>query len=202
MKLGEGEFSYHRRSLLRSLMPMLVFVLPVELFVVHLLAYLFSPWSWLTWALLIVEIYAFFWVLGLYASLVTLPYRLEKTGLRLRNGVFAEGFVPYSQIVDVVRKESKAPDSSDGLQHSSEDDALYLATSGKTDVGLGLHAPITVRGFIKESKPASQIYLAADEPDRLASEIRQRVSELAVRPAGERQPGADEELLEGSGQQG
>lgn len=202
VRLEEGEFSYHRRSLLRSLIPMMVFVVPVELFVVHLLAYIFSPWGWLTWALLILEIYAFFWLLGLYASLVTLPYRLEETGLRLRHGVFAEGFIPYSQIAEVARKEGKAPSSTDGLQHAADEDALYLATSGKTDVALELHTPATVRGFIKESAWASRICLAADEPDRLASEIGKCINEPGVHCRGEHSSPPGQELLEASSQEG
>lgn len=180
-RLGHNEFSYHKRSLLRSLMPMFIFVLPVELFVVHLLAYLFSPWGWLTWTLLVLEIYAFFWLLGLYASLVTLPYRLEETGLRLRHGVFAEGFIPYAQITDSTRQKSKAPSSTDGLQHSAEEGAVYLAASGNTDVILRLNASISVRGFIKESNSASLVYLVADDPNRLAPAIRQRISSPAAR---------------------
>lgn len=202
VKLGEGEFSYHRRSLLRSLMPMLVFVLSVELFVVHLLVHLFSPWGWLTWTLLILEIYAFFWILGLYASLVTLPHKLEETGLRLRYGVFVEGFIPYSQIMDVTIKERKAPSNADALQHSVEDDALYLATSGKTHLALVLHAPATVRGFIGQSKLASHVYLAADDPDRLALEMDKRISDLAIHRGGGYTSVPGEELLEGSSQEG
>lgn len=202
VRLGDNEFSYHKRSLLRSLMPMLVFVLPVELFFVHLLAYLFSPWGWLTWALLVLEIYAFFWLLGLYASLITLPYRLEEMGLRLRHGVFAEGFIPYSQITDVVRKECRAPSSADGLQHAADEDALYLSASGKTEVVLRLNAPTTVRGFFKESKPASRVYLAVDDPKRLAAEIRQRISDPAAHPGSGQLPNSVKESLEGSSQRG
>lgn len=187
-RLGEGEFSYHKRSLLRSLMPMMIFVLPVELFIVHLFVYLLTPWEWITWALLILEIYAFSWLLGLYASLITHPYSLEETGLRLHHGVFAEGSIPYSQIMDVAREESKAPSYSDGLQHSFADDALYLATSGKTDVVLALNEPTSLRGFIRDSKPASYVYLAADDPRGLASGILERTEALAASTVGDGYP--------------
>ncbi|WP_047864556.1 YdbT family protein [Rubrobacter aplysinae] len=181
-KLSEGEFSYHKRSLLRSMIPMLVFVLPVELFVIHLLVYLFSPWTWLGWALLGVEVYAFFWILGLYATLVTLPYRLDETGLRLRHGVFAEGFIPYEEIKNVARKMHMAPRAGDGVQYDPNGDSLYLATSGKTDLMLTLYTSGSVRGFIKESRPASRIHLAADEPGRLALEIDRRIGAPAAGP--------------------
>lgn len=177
VRIPNDEFSYHKRSLLRSLMPMLVLVLPVELLVVHLLVYGLSPWAWMSWVLVGLEIYAFFWILGLYATLVTLPYRLEDTGLRLRYGLFAEAFVPYEQIEHVVRKERQAPSSGDGLQHDPEEDSLYLAASGKTDITLYLRSPKSALGFVKESKSASCFHLAADEPERFTLEIHRRIDD-------------------------
>ena len=83
-------------------MPALIVSAPMELLVVHLLALAFSPWGWLKWALLALGVYAILWLLGLYASLVALPHRLEGEGLRLRHGVLAEGFVPYGEIETVA----------------------------------------------------------------------------------------------------
>lgn len=197
VRLLDNEFSYHKRSLLRSLLPMLVFVLPIELLVLHLLLYAFSPWAWLIWAVLALEIYAFFWVLGIYAALVTLPYRLEGKGLMLRYGIFAEGSIPYEEIRDVMKEERSAPSSGDGLQHDPYEESLYLATSGKTDLALVLYAPRSLRGFVKESEPAYRIYLAADEPGRLASELRRRISNVAVNSDPDRPPQASMDPAEG-----
>jgi len=96
VKLTNHEFAYHKRSLLRAIVPLLVVSGPVELLVVHVLALAFSPWWWLKWALLVLGAYATLWLLGLYASLVALPHRLEVEGLRLRYGLLAEGFLPLS----------------------------------------------------------------------------------------------------------
>ncbi len=93
--LASNEFGYHKRSMLCEIMPLLMVAAPMELAVVRLLAHAFSPWEWLRWAILVLEIYAILWLLGLYASLVTMPHRLEEKGLCLRYGVFAGGFVPY-----------------------------------------------------------------------------------------------------------
>jgi len=175
VKCVDDEFAYHRRSLLRAIMPVVIVTSPVELLVVHLLAQAFSPWGWLKWALLALGVYAILWVFGLYASLVALPHRLEERGLRLRQGVFAEGFIPYAEIEDAVGTQRKAPNSGDGLSYVPEEDALYLATGGKTDAALRLLAPRSMRGFLKETEPASRIHLAVDEPDRFVRELRQRM---------------------------
>ena len=172
---ADDEFGYHKRSALRAIMPLLVVSAPMELVVVHLLAQAFSPWGWVRWALLALGVYSIFWLLGFYASLVTLPHRLEEAGLRLRYGAFAEGFVPYEEIEDVTRIDRKAPKRGDGLSHASEEDALYLVVGVKTSITLRLRTPRSVRSFLKESAPARLVHLAADEPDRLARELRRRV---------------------------
>jgi hypothetical protein len=93
-RLAENEFAYHKRSMLQTIVPLVVVTSSVEVLVVHLLAYAFFPWVWVKWALLALRLYAIFWLLGFYASLVTLPHGLEESGLRLRYGTLARGFVP------------------------------------------------------------------------------------------------------------
>ena len=197
VRLADHEFAYHRRSLMRAIVPMVIVTSPVELLVVHLLAQALSPWGWLKWALLALGVYAIFWLLGLYASLVALPHRLERTGLRLRQGVFAEGFVPYGEIENVERTGRKAPTFGDGLSHVTEEDALYLTTGGKTDFALRLRAPRSVRGFLKETEPASRIHLAVDEPDRFVRELRQRIEASVSRSDGEHSFVANKAPIEG-----
>ena len=72
---------------------MVAFTTPVELLVLELRA----PRVWLRISLLALGHYALFWIFGLYASLVTLPHRLEENSLRLRYGALAEGFVSLSE---------------------------------------------------------------------------------------------------------
>jgi hypothetical protein len=85
------------------------------------------------------------------------------------------GIIPYAEIEDAVGTQRKAPNSGDGLSYVPEEDALYLATGGKTDAALRLLAPRSMRGFLKETEPASRIHLAVDEPDRFVRELRQRM---------------------------
>jgi hypothetical protein len=197
VRLADHEFAYHRRSLMRAIVPVVIVTSPVELLVVHLLAQALSPWAWLKWALLALGVYAILWLLGLYSSLVALPHRLEERGLRLRHGLFAEGFVPYEEIKTALRKERKAPNSGDGLSHGPGEDALYLSTGGKTDVALCLRAPRSMRGFLKETEPASRIHLALDEPDRFVRELCQRIETSVSGSDGEHSFVANKAPIEG-----
>jgi hypothetical protein len=56
---------------------MVAFTTAVELLVLELLA----PRVWLRISLLVLGLYVLLWIFGLYASLVTLPHRLEESGL-------------------------------------------------------------------------------------------------------------------------
>jgi hypothetical protein len=191
------EFAYHKRSLLRAIMPLLAVSAPVELAVVHVLALAFSPWWWLKWVLLVLGVYATLWLLGLYASLVALPHRCEEKGVRLRYGLLAEGFIPYADILDMVGTPRKAPHPGDGLSCVPEEDALYLATGGKTDAALRLRAPRSLRGFLKETGPASRIHLAVEEPDRLVRELRRRIETPVLGSGIEHPVAAKEAPIEG-----
>ena len=192
VRLTNEEFAYHKRSLLRAIVPLVVVSAPVELILVHVLALAFSPWWWLKWALLVLGAYATLWLLGLYASLVMLPHRLEEEGLRLRYGLLAEGFFPYQEIETASRKELAAPTSGDGLSRDSGGETIYLASGGKTDVSLRLRVPRSMSGFSKDTEPALRVCLAVDEPDGFVRELRLRIGTPTRNPSsvpGERMIG-------------
>ena len=197
VRLADDEFAYHARSILRAILPMVILTYPIELLVVDLLAQAWSPWGWMKRALLVLGVYAILWLLGLYASLVALPHRLEENGLRLRHGVFAEGFVSYGEIEEAARAGRRAPSFGDGLSHVPEEDALFIAVGGRTSVTLRLRTPRSVMGFLKESKPARLLHLAADDPERLVRELRRRVGAWSSEPPVELSPVANHKSMEG-----
>ena len=170
-KLGEAEFGYGKGSPLGMLVVMVVLTAPVEVVFWELLV----PWAWLRWVLLVVSVYSVLWLLGLYASRITLPHRLEEDGLRLRQGLFAEAFVPYAEVKGVEKRRRKSPREGDGLQSSPDGGAAYLATNGRVDLALALRTPLTVRGFLKDVGPVGTIHVAADEPERMLQELRRRL---------------------------
>ncbi len=103
----DRDFSYRKRSMLGAVL----LTAPVEIFVIELLI----PWSWLRWVLLVLAIYAAIWLVGLYASMVVLPHRLEADGLRLHFGFLSEAFIPYEVIGTIQVAQKRAPGGKDGL---------------------------------------------------------------------------------------
>jgi hypothetical protein len=148
--LAAEEFRYSKRSMMVTMLAFVVMVVPVET-----LAYEFLiPWSWLRWLLFLATVYMTLWVVGLYASLQVLPYRLDADGIRLHYGLLAEGFVPYAHIADVIVERAKAPEGQEGLRAVPRRSAAYLAAGGRTDLTLRLREPVVLQGMIKEAAPA------------------------------------------------
>lgn len=164
----EDEFGYHGKSPLGYIVLMVLMTAPVEVSIFEILL----PWAWLRWTLLVLSVYAVFCILGFYASLITLPHRLESSGIRLRYGLFAEIFVPYTEVSGAEHAARKAPKPGDGLQTALDEGAVYLAINGKTDLTLRLSEPRPVRGFFKNTEPAAEIHFAADDPERFRRDLR------------------------------
>lgn len=174
---GEAEFGYGNGSPLGMLIVMVLLTAPVEVVFWELLV----PWAWLRWALLALSVYSILWLLGLYASRVTLPHRMEEEGLRLRQGLFAEAFVPYAEVEGIEKKRRKSPKGGDGLQSSPDGKAAYMAVNGNVDLALALRNPLSVRGFLRDTGPVGTIHVAADEPDRMLRELRRRLEGVSAR---------------------
>ena len=176
--LPAAAFRYNKRSMMGTMLAFAVMVVPVET-----LAYEFLiPWPLVRWILFLATVYMTLWVVGLYASLQVLPYRLEADGIRLHYGLLAEGCVPYAQIADVIVERAKAPGGQEGLRTVPQRGAAYLAAGGRTDLTLRLHEPVVLQGMIKEAAPARVLYLAADDPVGLAAALRERAGLPRMEP--------------------
>ena len=180
-RYSEEEFSYHRRSPLGMLVVMVLLVSPVELLLLHLLI----PWTWLKIALLVVGIYAAFWVSGFYASLVTLPHRLEEEGLLLRYGVFARGFVPYAEVV-AIQRDRKVLSKGDlfgdveGLRALPDEDTACFAIASKTDVLVKLNHARPMEKLLSTTPPVTYVRFAVDEPEDMVRRLHRRVEPASV----------------------
>ena len=183
-RTAEAEFPYHCRSLVGAIVIVALLTAPVEILFFELVI----PWTWLRLLLLVAALYSFVWLLGLYASLVVLPHRLEPEALRLRYGALAEGRIPYTAIAAAERARRSAPGGRDGARVADEGgvSALYLAVGGRTDLTLRLREPQTFSGLRGPTPPVATVHLATDDSDRLARALAERIG--AASPPGVPQP--------------
>ncbi|MGF1473879.1 MAG: hypothetical protein ACFB50_19330 [Rubrobacteraceae bacterium] len=185
-RLRKEEFSYHKRSTLDMLVLMIVLVTPVEVLVIELLLQAFLPLIWLRVLVVFLEICFLFWIVGFYASRVVLPHRLGATGLRLHHGIFAEGFIPYTEIQSTKQVRRKAPEWGDGLR--TTEDGAYLAIGGSTNVKLELGTSHVLRGFFRATVPVDTVYLAVDEPKVFVQTLGCKLRNPSVDDPGRRRP--------------
>src|SRR5688500_3089953 len=147
--LAPNEFSYRGRSIIGTMMVVVLVTGPVEMLLVELLV----PWAWVRWTLLILGLYGAIWIAGLYASMRVRPHRLDTGGLRLYHGILAEGFVPYSDISEVQQGRRPVRSRSEGLLHVPQEEATYLPMGGRTDVTLRLNRAVAVEGLLSPLPP-------------------------------------------------
>lgn len=167
--LGPDEYPYHARSQMGLLMGVLVLTTPLEIAVLELLI----PWPWLRIVTLVLALYAFLWVVMVFASLRSMPHRMTPQGLELRYGALAGGVIPYEKIAEAHVSMAKAPKFGDGLQ--VESDAAYLAIAGETNLVIRLTEPMRLEGTFTQTPPLREIHFATDEPKRMIERLVARV---------------------------
>lgn len=173
---GPATFGYQRRALIGPVLLLALLTLPVELLAAELLA----PWAWLRVALALGGVYSLCWMAGFYASLRVLPHQAQDDRLHVRFGAFAEGVVPYGQIVGIVLERRRTPGGRDGLQVAADGTVAYLGTGGRTDLTLHLSAPLALNGLRGATRPVGTICLAADDAPALARELARRTGRVVV----------------------
>jgi len=168
--LAPNEFRYTRRSIMGSVIGLVVFVAPLELFAIELLV----PWALVRLLLLFAGLYSALWLLGLYGAMQVRPHRLDAANFRLYNGIMADATIPYSQIAAIIADRRRPPKDGEGLQVAPTERAAYLAIGGRTDITLRLREPVVLHGLLTDTPPVLTIHFNADEPDRLIAALRAR----------------------------
>jgi len=128
-----------------------------------------APWPWLSPVLIIIAAYATVWIIGIYASLRAFPHLVTERGLLLRYGVLGEAWIPWREVVQVVKETLVSPGGMDGL--STRGGIAMLAVGGKTAVTIRRRSPGPVKGFLRETAGISQVRVAADDPDAFLAAI-------------------------------
>lgn len=173
VRIGVDDFPYHKRSFLGYFLILILFTTPIEIFLLELLI----SWAWLRWLILVAAVYALFWIFGLYASLVALPHRLDSRSIRLFYGILAQARIEYGNIASVELNRRRWSGHQDGLRLASDKGSAYLAVGGETDITIGLRKAQTLPGWLRLTPTVMTVHLASDEPQRLVSELTERIRE-------------------------
>jgi hypothetical protein len=168
---SENYFTYHKSSILRIMPVVFLFTTPVEVFLLELII----PWTWLQWLLIVVAVYSFFWIAGLYASMVSLPHELGYSAVRLSYGILARVEIPYTDIENVTLSRSSDGTIRDGLKVQKKAAVAQFVVGGNTNVTLKLKRSLEIQGWLGRTAPVSSISIAVDEPERFVNSVRKMV---------------------------
>lgn len=177
---GPDVFSYHKRSPMGAMLIVVFLTTPVEVLLFELLI----PVFWIRVVLLVAAVYAIFFVLALYASMIVMPHQVTAGGLLLRYGAMAEVWVPFQRILAARAERREGPRGSFGLPREGllvHGDEALLVMGGKTDVTVEFDRPLLL-ARLRDDHPVKRVHVAVDAPDALLEAIRLGM-ELATSPA-------------------
>ena len=154
------DFSYHKHSILGSLLIAIVFLTFLEI----ILFEIFLPILWLKWLLLVASIYGLLWIIGFYASLIVLPHKVSKHGVHIYFGLSLDTFIPFKNLASIEYNKHQWDTASTGIIYTKKNNQIALTIDGRTDITIALQSPITVQTILKKYSHVSKIHVAVDNP--------------------------------------
>jgi hypothetical protein len=129
-KLNTHEFSYHKNSGTIGLLIVVIFMILLEMSVVH---HLLHKWSIIAaWILSILSFYTSIQIFGFLKSLSKRPISIEDGALKLRYGLFSESTILISNIEN-VEISSKSNDTAKNLSPLGELEGHNIIISLKNE---------------------------------------------------------------------
>ncbi len=163
--LGAGQFTYHRKSTVKPVLVLLLFLVVVETFVLHLLISIWSPVA--AWIVTGLSIYSFFWIMAQIKAMGYRPLAVEDGTLQLRHGMVFQCDIPLDNISVVCTEKIKdQPGKVLSLLPNMEGPNLQIE----------LKEPIEVTGLYGWSTEEQALKLRVDEPEKLQELLEGRIA--------------------------
>ncbi|MGZ8178814.1 hypothetical protein ACXVUM_12875 [Williamsia sp. SKLECPSW1] len=165
-RLSDGEFAYGRE--LRPLLLMVIGVLVIEGAVVEFVVAMMFGHGWWLWLLAALHLYALAWIVGIAASLRTMPHHVGRSAITLRDSIFDEYPVPVAAISG-VRTAVATNTGRSGLRIDASGNDMLCHGDGT--VSLTLRDETTIRG-----NRVRQLTVSADRPADFVAACRTAIS--------------------------
>ena len=158
---GEGRgFGYARGQ--AAMMSGFAFVCVVETVGMSVLL---RDWPLVHRAVLLLDVYTVFFVIGLHTACVTRPHVLDPNSLRVRSGAHVDLRIPLENIIS-ARHEPR-------FTHEPADGELNLPMGAQTEVTLELATPVRHFTFLGRERAVRLVRLHADDPIELVRSLTQ-----------------------------
>ena len=156
------EFPY--ASDMTLLMGVLLGLTVVETPVLAFLGALLLPWSWLKVVLIVLELYAVWFVASTWAALITYPHAIRGQALHLRVGLLGGMVIPVREIESAFPAHRQWPGFLGPLLKNA---TAAFPVAGSTEIVLHLSQPAVVWRVISRDVPVTQVHVHADDPRRM-----------------------------------
>lgn len=163
--LQENEFSNYRESGYSNIFILVLFLLPVETFVLHYWLSSFS--SVLAWVLTGLSLYSLFFIFGDRNALHHRPVTVSSTGITLLTGIRWEVVIPFELIEKIELRE--------GDEHKEK--FVNLSAFGHGNVVISLKEKVVVKGIYGIKKSTDKLVLSIDDNTQFFELIPKRINE-------------------------
>ena len=157
---GAGCFSYHRNSVLGSMLLALPVMAVGDLLLLDLLLRHAPPW--VRWSVHGLDLYGLLWVLGLWQSMRNRPHRLTHDELWLHRGVLGHLRIPRSAL---GRLQEVPVFDAPEARRAFLGEAANLAVSGPPELVLDLREPLQPSGFFGPGAVRARVRFAVDDAE-------------------------------------
>jgi hypothetical protein len=149
-----------------------IVVSAVELVAVHVI----TPWPTIRLVLDVVGVWGLLWMLGFTASLTVAPHLLDRSGLRVRQGVTVDVHIPWEAVASVSsRRRSRERSRAVQLDRAEAGVVLNLVVGSQTTVDLVLREPLVIE-LPGGAERVVAVRLAADDPSGFTTRARALMS--------------------------
>lgn len=160
-----NEFSYYQKSGYQSVFVLVLFLLPVETFVLHY--WLMTISRILAWVLTGLSLYSLFFVFGDRNAMRHRPIQINQNSLLINIGIRWSFELPYRMIEKIELRE--------GDEHSEK--FVNLSSFGHGNVVISLKEKTEVRGIYGIKKSTDKLVLSIDNKDKFFKLISARITE-------------------------
>jgi len=116
INLKKNEFTYHKNTATQTTLGALIFLIPIETMILHILIVKWNPT--VAWVLTIISIYSGFQIFGFLKSLSKRPTVISKDTLKLRYGILSETNIEI-QDIEFIETTSKEIEQNECLKYLS-----------------------------------------------------------------------------------
>ena len=168
---------------LGMLMGVLLGLTLVELPIFGLLAALLLPWLAARVGLLVLGLYAVWFMASLWAGVVTSPHVVRDRRLLLRAGLLAGMVVPLE---DIAALRPMRQSWSAQFGPLLKDGTAAFPVNGSTEFELRLRRPAVLWRMLGRDLAVERVHVHADDPNRMLEVLRRHLESEVAAPVGAR----------------